>query len=158
MVYISVGLLSLELLSVSSLWQLGAICGHWPGVLYHIMSPPGVSPAAPPATEDLWNDLLNNHTGKLNPKQRAIVTGSEYTLTYTRIMDTVGRMASTTKMKKLNVRLDAIKPVLTHLKAFSVGIATMCQAEANPACLIWGSIEILLTVLLPSLHLLALFC
>lgn len=95
-----------------------------------------VPTVAQPTAEELWNEILSTRTSELKPKQRELIASSEYTLIYARVMEMVDRMASNTKEKKLKICLEAIKPVLAHLKAFSVGISTMCQAAANPACLI----------------------
>lgn len=90
---------------------------------------------AQPTAEELWNEILSTRTSELKPKQREIIASSEYTLIYARVMEMMDCIASNTKEKKLTICLKAIKPVLAHLKAFSVGISTMCQAAANPACL-----------------------
>ena len=105
-----------------------------------------VSTPGNPETQRLWDEMLDAHIRRLSDKHRALVTGSEYHLTYSRIMDTVDRVSRETRMKKLPSCLAKLKPAFQHLHSFSEGISTMAQAQANPACLIWGGINILLTV------------
>lgn len=97
-------------------------------------------------TRRLWDDMLDAHVQKLSDKDRALATAPEYDITYSCVMATVDRMSREAKMQKLWKYLDKLKPAFEHLRSFSSGISAIAQVQANPACLIWGGVYILLTV------------
>lgn len=57
--------------------------------------------------------------------------------------------------EKWPVLRSVVGPILEFLRTFDTAVSTCCQSNADIACLVWGSVQIVLTVSLISILLFA---
>ena len=94
----------------------------------------------------VWDDMLEIHIKRLNAKEQEWIKEARDRLSYSDAVNTADRLAADARGTGVSSCLLRLKPSLQHLREFSEGIRTMMQIKADPLCLIWGCVELLLTV------------
>ncbi|KAI1422503.1 hypothetical protein F5Y12DRAFT_762389 [Xylaria sp. FL1777] len=100
------------------------------------------------SVDSLWQTAVKRFVSRLPAADQQVVTAIDSNSTLNQqvleaIFQPVKAAYSDSHFFKC---LDLVHPIVNHVKSFAVVIDVLSQACANPACLIWGSIKLLLEI------------
>ena len=108
----------------------------------------GLVPAIGSPVSGIWQQALGLYLSRLSRKDKdAILKKSRVTtLNQDNVEEILQPLRSKYTSSVFSRLLEKINPVVEHILSFSTVIQVSLQAHPNPACLIWGGLNLVLEV------------
>jgi len=91
-----------------------------------------------------WDHVVQKHLSKIKSHKKYDLIA--HNTTYESFRTSVETSTASFGRSKIVHILHRLGPAVEHLQVFSNAIGTSAQAQANPLCLIWGSLQVIVTV------------